>query len=189
MSFTNDLFVCVLVSTTCLAGVCESLILGIYGYHNAGKTLFLEKLMVELKKKGISAAAVKHLGGHFEFDAKKDTGRLAKAGFDPVAGIAKDQLIIRMAGNSDLWSAVMILQLLSEPDVIFVEGFKNEPIPKIAVGEIKKLPGTLYRAEQLKQILQYIQEKVEEEKNAVSYCYACNVKPSAKKKDQRKVIE
>jgi len=143
-------------------------ILGVYGFHNTGKTQFLEQLIKQLGEKGISAAAIKHLGGQYEFDPDKDTGRLAKSGFDPVVGVGNNQLIIRMSGHDNLWSAISLIQLLSSPDVIFVEGFKNEPIEKIAVGEIKKLPGTVFHADQLGQIIQYIQERVADEKSSES---------------------
>ncbi|MEM4262576.1 MAG: molybdopterin-guanine dinucleotide biosynthesis protein MobB, partial [Thermoplasmata archaeon] len=133
-----------------------------------GKTKFLESLMKELKKRGISAAAVKHLGRHYEPDPKKDTTRLAKAGFDPVVGVADGELMIRLSGRDDLWQAISLIQLLSSPDVIFVEGFKNEPIEKIAVGEIEKLPGTVFRAEDIPQIIEYISRRVKEERS-----YSC----------------
>lgn len=142
------------------------MILGVYGYHDSGKTKFLESLIKELKKRGISAAAVKHLGRHYEPDPKKDTTRLAKAGFDPVVGVADEELMIRLSGHDDLWGAISLIQLLSSPDVIFVEKFKNEPIEKIAVGDIEKLPGTVFRAENMPQIIEYISRRVKEERSS-----------------------
>ena len=44
------------------------MIIGVYGYHDSGKTLFLEKMMKELRKRDITAAAIKHLGKHYESD-------------------------------------------------------------------------------------------------------------------------
>lgn len=141
------------------------MILGIYGYHDSGKTRFLESLVEELKRNGVSASVVKHLGRHYEPDPKKDTARLARAGFDPVVAVADGELVIRLAGHDDLRSAVSAIELLSSPDVIFVEGFKNEPIEKIVVGDIEELPGTIYRAEDESAILQYILKRVEEERS------------------------
>jgi len=142
----------------------------VYGYHDSGKTKFLESLMGELKKRGISAAAVKHLGRHYEPDPRKDTTRLAKAGFDPVVGVADGELAIRLSGHDDLWDSISLVQLLSSPDVIFVEGFKNEPIEKIAVGDIEELPRTVFRAEDMPQIIEYISRRAEEER---AYSRAC----------------
>jgi molybdopterin-guanine dinucleotide biosynthesis protein MobB len=142
------------------------LILGIYGYHDSGKTKFLESLIKELKKRGISAAAVKHLGRHYEPDPGKDTTRLVKAGFDPVIGVADGELILHLSGHDDIWSSISLIQLVSAPDVIFVEGFKNEPIEKIAVGDIEELPGTVLRAKDSDKdkILQYIVKRIKEER-------------------------
>ena len=142
------------------------MIIGIYGHHDSGKTLFLEKIIKELRQRGISAAAVKHLGGHYKPDTKKDTGRLAKAGFDPVIGVADGEATIRLSGHDDLRSAISLMQTLSDPDVIFVEGFKNEPIEKIAVGDIEELPGTLFRSDDVSVILEYITRKVKEEQES-----------------------
>lgn len=140
------------------------MILGIYGYHDSGKTRYLEKLIRMLEKKGITAAAVKHLGRHYRPDPKKDTTRLASAGFDPVAAVADGELVLRLAGHDDLWSAVSAIELLSSPDVIFVEGFKNEPIEKIAVGTIEELPGTIFRATDISETIQFIVRRVEKER-------------------------
>lgn len=140
------------------------MILGIYGHHDSGKTLFLEKLIKELRKRGISAAAVKHLGRHYEADKKKDTGRLAIAGFNPVIGVAEDESVIHIDGKIDVWAAIGLVHRLAVADVILVEGFKNEPLEKIAVGDIKELPGTKFRSEQFKEILAYIEETVEAER-------------------------
>jgi len=146
------------------------LILGVYGYHDSGKTLFLEKLMKELGKRGISAAAVKHLGRHYEADRKKDTGRLVAAGMDPVIGVAEDETVIHVNGKLSLNESIGLVMLLGTVDVVFVEGFKNEPIEKIAVGDIKSLPGTKFRSEQLDEIMDYIQETVDAERAEAGSC-------------------
>jgi molybdopterin-guanine dinucleotide biosynthesis protein MobB len=140
------------------------LILGVYGYHDSGKTLFLETLMKELKKRGISAAAIKHLGRHYEADKEKDTGRLAAAKFNPVMGISDSETIIHLNGKMDLQESLELVGELADVDVIFIEGFKNEPMEKIAVGDIEELPGTIFRSEQVDEIIKYINKKVSAER-------------------------
>jgi len=147
------------------------MILGVYGYHDTGKTLFLEKLMKELKGRGISAAAVKHLGRHYEADKAKDTARLASAGMNPVIGAADDEVIIHIDGKRGMNECIALVGLLVDVDVIFVEGFKKEPIEKIAVGDIESLPGTKFRSEQFDEILDYIQGKVEAERADSKSCF------------------
>ncbi len=158
------------------------MILGIYGYHDTGKTLFLEKLMKELKKRDISAAAVKHLGKHYEADKKKDTARLALAGFNPVIGVAEDESVIHIDGKIDVWGSIGLIHRLAVADVIFVEGYKNEPMEKIAVGDIEELPGTKFRSEQLKEILAYIEETVEAERAKLMVPCCCGEGPIVDKK-------
>lgn len=159
------------------------MMLGVYGYHDTGKTLFLEKIMRELKKRGITAAAVKHLGRHYEEDKTKDTGRLAAAGFNPVIGVANEESIIHIDGRMDIWGSIGLVHRLAVADVIFVEGFKNEPIEKIAVGDINNLPGTKFRSEQFKEILAYIEEKVEGERQQMMAPCCCGEGPGSGKKN------
>lgn len=140
------------------------MIIGVYGYHDSGKTLFLEKLMKELSKQHITAAAIKHLGRHYESDRKKDTGRLAAAKLDPVIGVADDETVIHLNGKMSLQESIDLVGGLAAVDVIFVEGFKNEPIEKIAVGDIKELPGTKFRSEQFDEIVGYIEKTVDAER-------------------------
>lgn len=148
------------------------MILGVYGYHDTGKTLFLEKLMRELKERGISAAAVKHLGRHYEADKKKDTTRLVAAGMNPVIGTADGEAVIHIKGDVGLKESIALAQSMADVDVIFVEGFKNAPMEKIAVGDIESLPGTKFRSEQFGEIVEYIQKKVDGERSSAEAC--CN---------------
>jgi molybdopterin-guanine dinucleotide biosynthesis protein len=140
------------------------MILGIYGYHDTGKTLFLEKLMKELKK--------------------KDTGRLAIAGFNPVIGVAEDESVIHIDGKIDVWESIDLVHRLAVTDVILVEGFKNEPMEKIAVGDIKELPGTKFRSEQFKEILAYIEETIEAERAKLMVPCCCGEDSRVKKKQK-----
>jgi len=149
------------------------LILGVYGYHDSGKTTFLEKLMKDLMRRGITASVVKRLGGRYEPGGKKDTDRLAAAGFSPVIGIAEGEILVSMKGGLSLQDALDTLKGPGHADVIFVEGFKHEKLEKIAVGDIKRLPGTKFRAEQFDEIVEYIEEKVRKERDSVKKDGCC----------------
>lgn len=149
------------------------MILGVYGFHKSGKTTFLEKLMAELRGRGVSASVIKHLGGHYESGGKKDTDRLTAAGFSPVIGIAEDETLVSMKGGINLQDALDMLQGAGHADVIFVEGFKHEKLEKIAVGDIKRLPGTIFRAEQFDEIVRYIEKKVKKERDSMKKNSCC----------------
>ena len=146
------------------------MILGIYGYHKSGKTLFLENLMDELRIRGYHAAAIKHLGPDFREDFSGDTGRLARAGYDPIVAISNNMFTLRLSGYYDLSKVISMVEFLSEVDVIFVEGFKHAQINKIAVGDIKELPGTVMRissvlSNEFDRVVKYILDQIKEEKN------------------------
>jgi len=146
------------------------MILGIYGYHKSGKTLLLENLMDELRMRGYRAAAIKHLGPDFREDFSGDTGRLARAGYDPIVAISDNMFTFRMSGYYDLSKVISLVEFLSEVDVIFVEGFKHAQIKKIAVGDIKELPGTVMRissvlSAEFDRVVKFIIDQIKEEKS------------------------
>lgn len=146
------------------------MILGIYGYHKSGKTLFLENLMDEIKVRGYRAAAIKHLGEDFREDLSGDTGRLARAGYDPIVAISNEMFTIRMSGYHDLSKVISMVEFLSDPDVIFIEGFKHARIKKIAVGDIRELPGTVMRissvlSNEFDQVVKFIIDQIKESKD------------------------
>ncbi len=61
------------------------MIIGIYGYPDAGKTNFVEQLTGSLVKKGYSVSSVKHTPHEKSIDREgKETWRHWKAGSDPV---------------------------------------------------------------------------------------------------------
>ena len=90
-------------------------LLGITGYSGSGKTTLLEKLLPQLIKKGLRVSVIKHSHHNAHVDKEgKDSWRMKEAG-----------------------SAQVIMAYLSQQfdrhltDLVLVEGFKQEPIPKI----------------------------------------------------------
>ena len=103
----------------------------IVGYSGTGKTTFLEKLIAELKARGIRLAVIKHDSHHFEMDKEgKDTWRFSQAGADVVAIASKEKSAIiehRTLEFSD------VLKHIHNVDLILTEGYKHENHPKIAI--------------------------------------------------------
>ncbi|MCD8374435.1 MAG: molybdopterin-guanine dinucleotide biosynthesis protein B, partial [Oscillospiraceae bacterium] len=55
-------------------------------YSNTGKTTYIERLIAELKSRGVRVGALKHDAHEFEIDKPgKDSWRFARAGADVVA--------------------------------------------------------------------------------------------------------
>lgn len=98
------------------------------GLSGSGKTTLVDKLIRRFCGAGFEVAAFKHGCHRFEIDREgKDSDRFAKAGAAPVliADREKEALISRGTDRLDIAGSV-----LSE-DLLFVEGLKELPVPKL----------------------------------------------------------
>jgi len=101
------------------------------GFSGAGKTTLIERIVRELKARGMRVAVVKHDGHRFEIDHEgKDSWRFAQAGADLVAVSSAEQTACIERRNLSLWQ---ILDRIHQADLILVEGYKNEDLPQIGV--------------------------------------------------------
>ena len=103
------------------------------GLSNSGKTTLIEKLIPELISRGLRVGALKHVGHEFDADQPgKDTWRYRKAGSAVTAAASASRIGLvvetdRLPGPEDL------MYLFRGVDLVLVEGYKKEPIPKIFV--------------------------------------------------------
>ena len=110
-------------------------IIGIAGYSGSGKTTLIEKVIPLLVREGVRVSLIKH--AHHEFDVDqpgKDSYRHRHAGCAEV-----------LISSSKRWALMHELRGAEEPrlqdqlkhlspcDLVIVEGYKSEPIPKIEV--------------------------------------------------------
>lgn len=110
-------------------------VLGIAGYSGAGKTTLLEKLIPLLRADGVNVSLIKHAHHGFDVDQPgKDSYRHRKAGAGEVL-VASDVRWALMHENSqpELPDLQFLLSRLSPCDLVLVEGWKREAIPKIEV--------------------------------------------------------
>lgn len=110
-------------------------VFGIAGRSGSGKTSLLEKLIPCLRDKGLRVSVIKHAHHGFDIDKPgKDSWRHREAGAQEVllACNARWALMheLRNAAEPDLDS---LLSRLAPCDLVLVEGFKEEPIPKLEV--------------------------------------------------------
>ena len=111
-------------------------IISVIGWHNAGKTTFLVRLIAELKRRGLRVATIKHSPGPFQMDRPgTDTWRFAQAGSDVVAisGRGRMALIEHRPEDEELSLAEIVARLPEGIDLVITEGYKSLPIPKIVV--------------------------------------------------------
>lgn len=110
-------------------------VVGIAGWKNSGKTTLVVKLIGELKQRGYRVASIKHAHHGTDIDRKEtDSYRHRAAGASEVALVTLDRwAIIHELADEPPAELNEILARLSPADIVIVEGFKWEPIPKIEV--------------------------------------------------------
>lgn len=112
-------------------------ILAIAGWSGTGKTTLLQQVIPILGAKGIRAGLIKHTHHQMDVDTPgKDSYLLRKAGASQVI-VASSERWALMCEMPEKQS-INLLNLLSRMDhatleVVLVEGFKDEPVPKIVL--------------------------------------------------------
>lgn len=109
-------------------------LLGISGYSNSGKTTLLEKLLPYLQKYDLRIGVIKHTHHDASTDIPgKDSWRMKEAGAAQVALVSEKRWAI-MSETPTVPITLKELMRQFNPvlnDLILVEGFKDEAIPKI----------------------------------------------------------
>ena len=110
-------------------------VFGITGWKNSGKTTLAEKLVAELCRRGWTVSTVKH--AHHDFDIDKqgtDSFRHRQAGANEVAIVSGRRwaLMHELRGAAEP-ALSELTKRMSPCDLLLVEGFKREPIPKLEV--------------------------------------------------------
>lgn len=99
---------------------------------NSGKTYLVERLIEEYKKRGLKVAAVKHADHLTRLDKEgKDTDRFARRGADRIVLFSDHALMLY---EFSCPGTNYLIELAGKSmDIVFVEGFKKGPFPKIEV--------------------------------------------------------
>lgn len=110
-------------------------ILGFAAYSGTGKTTLLRKLLPLLRARGLRVAVIKHAHHSFDIDVPgKDSYELRRAGAAQMLVASRHRwALITETGDTGEPRLEELLGHLSQDalDLILVEGFKAEPIPKI----------------------------------------------------------
>ena len=100
-------------------------------WSGTGKTTIIEKLITELKSRGLSVAAIKHDAHDFEIDKEgKDSWRFTAAGASVTAVSSGSKTALIMQRKLCLSD---IIDMISDVDIILAEGFNSENIPAIGI--------------------------------------------------------
>lgn len=108
-------------------------VISLVGKSGVGKTTLMEKLLPELKKRGIRVAVVKHHAHTTPIDIPgKDTWRFAQAGANPVI-VSSPVEVARFEKGEREKTLSEITASICNVDLVLTEGFKREAAPKIEV--------------------------------------------------------
>ena len=117
---------------------------GIVGWKNSGKTFIAQKLINYFAKKNFVVASIKHAHHNFEIDQPNTDSFLhRKAGSQQVIiSSSKRWAKISELNKSNEKTLYELIDELNMPDIIVVEGFKNEKHAKIEIIKDDSDPST-----------------------------------------------
>jgi len=108
-------------------------VISFIGRHNSGKTTVLTGVVQYLSAAGYRIAVIKHAHHNLSIEPLKDAEKLFEAGADLVVASSPEiSLQYRRHQSQTDFSAIQA-QIPEDMDLIIVEGYKNEDLPKIEV--------------------------------------------------------
>ncbi len=110
-------------------------VFGIAGWSGSGKTTLLEKLIPVLTARGLKVAVIKHAHHGFDIDKPgKDSYRHREAGAVEVLLSCNERWALMHERRAEAEPTLAeLLGHLSPCDLVLIEGFKQEPVPKLEV--------------------------------------------------------
>lgn len=110
-------------------------VIGIAGWSNAGKTTLIERLLPHLSARGLRVSVLKHAHEKFDVDRPgKDSYRFREAGsYEVLISSPVRWALMRERRGAAEPGLFELLSLLSPCDLVLVEGWKREAIPKLEV--------------------------------------------------------
>ena len=110
-------------------------VFGLAGFSNSGKTTLSISLIKIFRQKGFSVGSIKHAHHNFEIDKPgKDSWRHREAGSQEVI-VSSSKRIAHMIEHEKYNDVELneLLLLQKRKDIILVEGFKKNYLPKLEV--------------------------------------------------------
>lgn len=125
-------------------------VVSIVAKSGTGKTTLLEKLIIEMKRRGYRVGAIKHDSHSFSIDHEgKDSWRLTEAGADTML-ITSPAKVAMVKQNQEQEPALIdtISEYCQDLDIVLTEGFKRSSMPKIEVHRRERSEHLLCRGEE-----------------------------------------
>jgi len=110
-------------------------VFGFAGWSGSGKTTLIEKLIPIFVGEGLTVAVIKHAHHDFDVDQPgKDSHRHRTAGASEVlVSSARRWVLMHELRETPEPTLEVLMQHVSPCDLLLVEGFKKEAIPKLEV--------------------------------------------------------
>ena len=124
-------------------------IIGIVGWKNSGKTTLAVRLVEEISGRGYRVATVKHAHHNLRLDDEDtDSARHRRAGARQVAVVSsKRWALMTEDPEGPEIDFPEIIARLDACDLIIVEGYKSQAIPKIEARRSESAPGAQLSAQ------------------------------------------
>lgn len=108
---------------------------GITGSSGSGKTTLITHILPLIRARGLRGSAVKHAHHGFDLDRPgKDSYRYREAGAEEVMLVADGRwALLHERQDADDVSLAALIRRMTPVDVVLVEGFRLEPMPKLEV--------------------------------------------------------
>lgn len=106
---------------------------GVTGWKNAGKTGLMERLVTEVSSRGLTVSTIKHAHHDTDIDQPgRDSHRHREAGAREVLlSTPRRWALMHELRRTEEPALADLLPRLSPVDLVLIEGYKNEPHPKI----------------------------------------------------------
>lgn len=110
-------------------------IFGFAGYSGSGKTTLIEQLVPQFVMHGLKVSLIKHAHHDFDIDRPgKDSYRHREAGCSEVLITSSQRWVLMHELRGELEQSLRHqLNRLAPCDLVLIEGFKKEPIPKMEI--------------------------------------------------------
>ena len=116
-------------------------VLAITGPSGSGKTTLIERLIRGISGRGLRVGAIKRSHHHVDVDREgKDSHRFREAGANPVALTGGGLFFFTEKTEEAFDPALIARWFAGRTDIVIMEGFKSEPVPRLQFADLAHLP-------------------------------------------------
>ena len=152
-----------------MAVVNKPIVFQVVGYQNSGKTTLVKKIIEQLTARSFSVATIKHHGHGGKPDTMEDKDSSGHISAGALASLVEGDGRILLQAEKTTWAISEQLAILGtlQPNMIIIEGHKNEDYPKVVILRTIEDKELLEKLSNIKAVI-YWDESLTREKNKFS---------------------